>query len=87
MVLVLGSGKNVRTVRTAPPAAGRPGRLRSLCAIGRRWLAWNIHRLSAWREIAASQRDLATLNEYYLKDLGLSRHDFPPDSSPPSRLW
>lgn len=43
--------------------------------------------LSVWRRDAASSQQLASLNEYYLKDLGLSRHDFPPDSFPPFRLW
>ena len=81
MVLVLGSGKSV----TARPAASRPDRGTSPCAIaGLRWL---IRRLSAWRQNAASWRHLETLNDYYLKDLGLSRHDFPPDSFPPFRLW
>jgi uncharacterized protein YjiS (DUF1127 family) len=80
MVLVLGSAKNVRPARQA---ASRPSR--SPCAIVR--LRWLIRRLSEWRRNAASWRHLATLNEYYLKDVGLSRHDIPPDSSPPFRLW
>ena len=76
MVLVLGSGK-CRTARQR----------KSLHVIARlRWV-WLIRRLSAWRQDAASGRDLAMLNEYYLKDIGLSRHDVPPDSSPPFRLW
>jgi uncharacterized protein YjiS (DUF1127 family) len=74
MVLVLGSGKS-RAAR----------RRKSLYVIAR--LRRLIRRLIAWRRNAASQRDLATLNEYYLKDLGLSRHDLPPDSSSPFRLW
>jgi uncharacterized protein YjiS (DUF1127 family) len=56
-------------------------------AIGRRRFAWPIHRFSAWRQDAASRRCLATLNEYYLKDIGLTRHDMAPDSCSPSRLW
>jgi uncharacterized protein YjiS (DUF1127 family) len=83
MVLVLGSGKSV--AHTALPAASRPDRLESPCAILR--LRRVVHWLSTWRRNAASWRHLATLNDYYLKDLGLSRHDFPPDSSPPFRLW
>lgn len=76
MVLVLGSGKS-RTAR----------RRTSLYVIARLRLAWLICLLSAWRRDAASSQQLASLNEYYLKDLGLSRHDFPPDSFPPIRLW
>ena len=83
MVLVLESGKSV--ARTARTAASRPDRRTSLCAIVR--LRWLIRWLSAWRQNAASWRHLATLNDCYLKDLGLSRHDFPPDSFPPFRLW
>jgi uncharacterized protein YjiS (DUF1127 family) len=82
MVLVLGSDKNV--ARTARPAPSRPDRLKSRAIVRLRWL---IRWLSAWRQNAASWRQLATLNDYYLKDLGLSRHDFPPDSSPPLRQW
>ena len=82
MVLVLGSDKSVAC--TARPAASRPGRLKSRAIVRLRRL---IHWLSTWRRNAASWRHLATLNDYYLKDLGLSRHDFPPDSSPPFRLW
>jgi len=76
MVLVLGSGKS-RTAR----------RRTSLYVIARLRLAWLIRRLCAWRRDAASWQHLAMLNEYYLKDIGLSRHDIPPDSSPPFRLW
>lgn len=76
MVLVLGNGKS-RAAR----------RRKSLYVIARLRLAWLIRLLSAWRRNAASGRCLATLNEYYLKDIGLSRHDMPPDSSPPFRLW
>lgn len=78
MVLVLSSVKNVRPARRA---ASRPSRR----AIAR--LRWLIRLLSEWRRNAASRRNLATLNEYYLKDIGLSRHDILPDSSPPCRLW
>jgi uncharacterized protein YjiS (DUF1127 family) len=76
LVLVLGSGKS-RTARQR----------KSIDVIACSRFAGLIRLLSAWRRIAASQRDLATLNEYYLKDIGLSRHDVPPDSSPPFRLW
>ena len=76
MVLVLGSWKS-RTAR----------RRKSLHVIARLRWAWLISLYSAWRQNAASQRDLATLNEYYLKDIGLSRHDILWDSSPPFRLW
>ena len=82
MVLVLGSDKSVAC--TARPAASRPGRLKSRAIVRLRRL---IHWFSTWRRNAASGRHLATLSDYYLKDLGLSRHDFPPDSSPPFRLW
>jgi uncharacterized protein YjiS (DUF1127 family) len=82
MVLVLGSDRSVAC--TARPAASRPDRLRSRAIVRLRRL---IHWLSAWRQNAASWRHLETLNDYYLKDLGLSRHDFPPDSFPPFRLW
>ena len=78
MVLVLGSGKSL---------AHTARRRKSLFAIARLRLEWLINWLSAWRRDAASWRCLATLNEYYLKDIGLSRHDMPPDSSPPFRLW
>jgi uncharacterized protein YjiS (DUF1127 family) len=81
MVLVLERGKS--PVRASRSAASRQGI--SLSAIAR--LRWLIRLLSAWRRSAADRRHLATLNEYYLKDLGLSRHDFPPDSFPPFRLW
>ncbi|MBA4095740.1 MAG: hypothetical protein C0484_03090 [Rhodospirillum sp.] len=82
MVLVLGSGKSV--TRTTRPAASRLARPKSRAVLRLRWL---IRWLSAWRRNAASWRQLATLNDYYLRDLGLSRHDFPPSSSPPFRLW
>jgi uncharacterized protein YjiS (DUF1127 family) len=76
MVLVLGSGRS----------RGRTARRRkSLSIIAR--LRWLIDLMSTWRRDAANRRYLATLNEYNLKDLGLSRHDLPPDSSPPFRLW
>jgi uncharacterized protein YjiS (DUF1127 family) len=78
MVLVLGSGKGL---------ARRARRRKSLYVIARPRLAWLIDLLFAWRHDAASWRDLATLNEHYLKDIGLSRHDMPPDSSPPLRQW
>jgi uncharacterized protein YjiS (DUF1127 family) len=76
MVLVLGNERS-RTAR----------RRKSLSIIARLRLAWLIRLVYAWRRNAASGRCLATLNEYYLRDIGLSRHDMPPDSSRPFRLW
>ena len=40
-----------------------------------RWLSWLIEWLQKWRRAAADRRYLAGLNDYNLKDLGLSRHD------------
>ncbi|HJT14217.1 MAG TPA: DUF1127 domain-containing protein [Dongiaceae bacterium] len=46
-------------------SAWTPGRL----------LRWLIGRLRTWRRTAAEQRHLAGLNDYNLKDLGLTRRD------------
>lgn len=77
MVLVLGNGKRL----------ARSARRKSLYVTTRLRLGQFIRQLSAWQRATASWHNLATLNECYLKDLGLSRHDIPPDSSPPFRPW
>lgn len=40
-----------------------------------------VHLVSAWRRHAAEQRYLAELNDYYLKDVGLTRDDTMRDST------
>ena len=100
MVLVQG-GRSTKIFLPERQAAPQPSRRnclsaiarlsaavrRRVIAIGRLRFAWPIHWFSAWRQNAASRRHLAALNEYYLKDIGLTRHDMAPNSSPPSRLW
>jgi len=45
----------------------------------RRWLGL----LLAWRRCAAEQRYLASLSDYHLKDIGLSRSDATEDAINP----
>jgi len=47
----------------------------------RRW----VDLLLAWRRCAAERRYLADLNDYYLKDIGLSRSDTMGDEIDPYR--
>jgi uncharacterized protein YjiS (DUF1127 family) len=67
--------------------SGNPKIVPRVIAIVRLRFAWPIHWFSAWRRDVADRRYLATLNEYSLKDIGLTRRDVAPDSSPPIRLW
>ena len=66
-------------------------RARTTARLGRaprsvwRWLSAIIDLLQAWRRLAAERRHLAGLNDYHLRDLGLSRTDLE-DASPPV-LW
>jgi uncharacterized protein YjiS (DUF1127 family) len=48
--------------------------------------AWLTHRFQAWRRDAVEQRYLASLNDYYLRDLGLARSDVDRDPMPPHRF-
>jgi uncharacterized protein YjiS (DUF1127 family) len=52
-----------------------------------RWLSWLIDGLWEWRHAAADWRYLAGLNDYYLRDLGLSRHDVDQDAMSRDRFW
>ena len=55
--------------------------------IPQRLLPWLINWLQGWCRAAADRCYLAGLNDYNLRDVGLSRHDVDPDALSRRRFW
>jgi uncharacterized protein YjiS (DUF1127 family) len=79
-----GSVKNSPTGRAAAIAAIKRSSavvLGTLVGVARTLPSRLAGLLAAWRQRAEEQRYLGDLNDYYLKDLGLSRGDVAPDET------
>ncbi len=77
--------QDAEIAKLGPRRARAPEWLRRTSMPVWRWLSAIIDLLQAWRRLAAERRHLAGLNDYHLRDIGISRADVE-HASPPA-LW